>query len=89
MAGIVFRGRPDAGPAGTPIDADTDQIKGLLAFSGLGCGGVLKEHERGPVTADERGPDLPGGLADGPGQAGFGNDGQAARRSGVPVTIDP
>ena len=40
---------------------------------------MLEEDERGPAPAGELGPDLPGGLGDGRGRAGFGDDGQVAR----------
>jgi len=79
VTGMLLRGRPDAGPAGTPVGADADQIEGLLAVPGPGSGEVLEEDERGPAPAGELGPDLPGGLGDGRGRPGFGDDGQVAR----------
>ena len=50
VTGMLLRGRPDAGPAGTPVGADEHQIEGLLAVPDPGSGGMLEEDERGPRT---------------------------------------
>jgi hypothetical protein len=55
------------------------KIEGLLTVPGLESGGVLEEDERGLAAASELSPDSPGGLSDGRGRAGFGDDGQVAR----------
>ena len=82
VTGMLLSSRPHAGPVRAAIGADADQVEGLHAFSGFGREVVFEQHDRPPVRAGELGPDVPGGLRDGGGPAGFGDDGQVARGSG-------
>ena len=76
MTGIVLRGRPDAGPVRAAISARADKIECLHALANLRRKVVLEQNERRPVAAGQRGPDMPGGLCEGGGQASFGDDSQ-------------
>jgi hypothetical protein len=75
---MLLSSRPHAGPVRAAIGADADQVEGLHAFSGFGREVVFEQHDRPPVRAGELPPDVPGGLGDGGGLAGFGDDGQVA-----------
>src|SRR5439155_11843782 len=73
---VLLRGRPYAGPVRAPVSADADQVQGLHALAGPGRGVVLEQHERGPVSARQAGPDPPGRFGDGDDAASFSDDSQ-------------
>ena len=64
-----------------PVSADADQIEGLHALAGLRRGVVLEQHEAGPVSASQAGPDPPGRFSDRCGAAGLSDNSQVTRRS--------
>src|SRR2546429_298495 len=88
---VLFRGRPYAGPVRAPVSADADQVQGLHALAGPGRGVVLEQHEGGPVSARQAGPDPPGRFSDGGEVASLSDNSQVSRRSsrGGPDTQVP
>jgi hypothetical protein len=78
---VLLRGRPDAGPVRAPVSADADQVEGLHALAGLRSGVVLEQHQGGPVSASQAGPDPPGRFSDGGEAASLSDDSQVTRRS--------
>jgi len=52
------------------ISAEADQVEGLRALGELGRQVVLEQHDRRPVPAGKRGPDMPGRLGDAGARAG-------------------
>ena len=83
---VLLRGRPYPGPVRAPVSADADQVEGLHALAGPGRGVVPEQHEAGPVSASQAGPDPPGRFSDGDDAASVGDDSWACRRR--PVTSD-
>lgn len=70
---------PDAGPVRAAISAEADQVEGLRALGEPGRQVVLEQHDRRPVPAGKRGPDMPCRLGDAGARAGLGDHGQVAR----------
>jgi hypothetical protein len=68
------------------VGATADQVERLRAFLGLRRRVMLKQYDRGPVPAGERGPDMRGGLSDRGRGGGLGHDGQVGglRTPGLP-----
>jgi hypothetical protein len=78
---VLLRGWPYAGPVRAPVSADADQVEGLHALAGLRRGIVLEQHEGGPVSASQAGPDPPRRFSDGGEAASLSDNSQVTRRS--------
>ena len=78
---VLLRGWPYAGPVRALVSADADQVEGLHPLAGPGRGVVLEQHEGGPVSASQAGPDPPGRFSDGDDAASLSDNSQVTRRS--------
>jgi cbb3-type cytochrome oxidase subunit 3 len=78
MAGILLRSRPYATPVRAAVGADPDQVEGFHALAEFRGEAMLEQHERPPVPAGERVPDMPYRLSDLRRGAGLGERGQVA-----------